>query len=581
MNPNPAFDAWMDDFFTSYHRHRPVNATFIGEHDHDARLPDFSEHGIGDAVADAEDLLRRLNALPAGGLRGARDVDVRLSAGFLRTQLWEMRAGHFQFGNPSLYTGEAVFSILGLFLTDYAPLELRLDAARARLAGIPDFLRPLRAQVRSAPVSWTRRAMRECAGALALLGTSGGPDGARPGGPGPDGLTLLAREKGFDVSRLRREARGAARAFEDLHHWLETELLSRDRAEVGCGPEALDLHLREVHFLDRDADGLLAYARDVIAEEWGYLEAHAADFGAATPADALAGLAEIHPTAGGYLHRYQEVWDDVRRLAREHDLVRWPDFPLRYVPRPPWTREAAPSLYFLFYRSPAARMRPPVHDYLVTPIEPSLPEQEQEALLRANNDSVIKLNHVVHHGGIGHHVQNWHAFRAQSRVGRMAAVDCASRIAMGCGGTMAEGWACYATDLVAEFGGLTPLEAYAERHSRVRMACRAVVDLELHGGRMSLDQAAAFYRDHAGMPDGAAKAEAAKNSMFPGGAVMYLFGTDAIHGLRARMAAIQGPAFHLGRFHDAFLSHGSVPVALTARSMIQDAEAPGGSHDAE
>ena len=34
------------------------------------------------------------------------------------------------------------------------------------------------------------------------------------------------------------------------------------------------------------------------------------------------------------------------------------------------------------------------------------------------------------------------------------------------------------------------------------------------------------------MPEAAAMAEAVKNSMFPGAAVMYLMGRDAIHRLR-------------------------------------------------
>ncbi len=41
----PEFDRWLDDFFASYYRHRPVNATFIGVHDYDANLPDYSETG--------------------------------------------------------------------------------------------------------------------------------------------------------------------------------------------------------------------------------------------------------------------------------------------------------------------------------------------------------------------------------------------------------------------------------------------------------------------------------------------------------------------------------------------------------
>ena len=64
----------------------------------------------------------------------------------------------------------------------------------------------------------------------------------------------------------------------------------------------------------------------------------------------------------------------------------------------------------------------------------------------------------------------------------MAAIDAASRIAMFCGGSLAEGWACYACDLMEEIGFLTPLEQAAQQHTRVRLLARAVVDLSLHYG---------------------------------------------------------------------------------------------------
>jgi uncharacterized protein (DUF885 family) len=156
-------------------------------------------------------------------------------------------------------------------------------------------------------------------------------------------------------------------------------------------------------------------------------------------------------------------------------------------------------------------------------------------------------------------------------------VDCAARIAMPCGGTMAEGWACYATDLMAEVGALTPLEAYAERRGRVRMAARAVVDVRLHQGRFTPEEAEAYYRRVAAMTAGAARAEVAKNGMFPGGAVMYLVGTDMIHRLRRDVERIQGNAFSLRQFHDGFLSHGSVPVCLIAERMTSDAAEAAGS----
>jgi len=62
-----------------------------------------------------------------------------------------------------------------------------------------------------------------------------------------------------------------------------------------------------------------------------------------------------------------------------------------------------------------------------------------------------------------------------------------------------------------------------------------------------------------------------KNSMFPGAAVMYLMGRDAIHRLRAEMRAIAGAGFSLRRFHDTFLSYGSIPVSMIATSMTEQA----------
>jgi uncharacterized protein (DUF885 family) len=185
---------------------------------------------------------------------------------------------------------------------------------------------------------------------------------------------------------------------------------------------------------------------------------------------------------------------------------------------------------------------------------------------------VIKLNHVLHHGGVGHHLQNWHAYhRAASRIGKIAAVDCANRIGMFCGGTMAEGWACYATGLMGELDGLTSLERVAEQHANVRQLARAVVDLSFHSGAMSFDEAVSFFVERTGMQPAVARAEVVKASMFPGTAVMYWLGTQAILDLRQRLRSQLGDAFSLKRFHDELLGFGSIPVPLIARLLTGDA----------
>jgi hypothetical protein len=565
-----AHSDWLDRFFASYYRHRPVNASFIGVHDYDALLPDFSEGAVGDAVAEMRALLAESaplehddsgraevsNADVASGTGGAQAgsameaLDVRLARGFLETQLWEYGSRHFHGGNPSVYTGEAVFGVMAAFLTDYAPLGERVEAATHRLGAVPGFLAQARTNVRAAPTPWTRRAVRECDGALAFL---------------TDGVDALVSEHRIDAPQLRRAADRAAAAFAQYRAHLDGDL--RRTESYACGEEAFSLYLRRGHFLEDSAQEIVRYARAELAEADAALEEGAAELGARGPTEVLTRLTAIHPSAEGYYDRYQRLWDESREVAQAHDLLTWPDFPIRYVPRPQWTRKAAPFLYFLFYRSPAAFCRPPIHDYLVTPLDPSAAPDEQERFLRAHHDGVIKSNHVIHHGGIGHHVQNWNAFRSPSRVGRIAAVDCAARIAMFCGGTMAEGWACYATDLMGEVGALTELERYAEHQARRRMCARTVVDVELHRGRFTLEQAADYYEAAAGMTKNAAESEAVKNSMFPGAAVMYLMGTDAIHDLRRDMEALQGERFTLRGFHDELLSYGSVPVSLVSLAM--------------
>ena len=57
-----------------------------------------------------------------------------------RSRSAEQEGGHFYRGNPSLWSGEAIFSVIGLVTRDFAPLPDRLAAATARMAAIPRFL---------------------------------------------------------------------------------------------------------------------------------------------------------------------------------------------------------------------------------------------------------------------------------------------------------------------------------------------------------------------------------------------------------------------------------------------------------
>lgn len=558
-----ALNAALDQFFAHYCRRRPVNATLTGIHDFDDQLPDWSAAGLDALDAEMHDIERALSdALPTDGshLRTSADfagVDADLARAFLAIQRAENAGGHGVRANPALWTGEAIFAVVSLMIRNFASVEERMAAAVSRMRAIPAFLEEMEGTIgdRPIPAPWTARAAKECEGARILFSS------------GIDAWTAIGSGH---MPELRDAARLAAVAFERCAQWLSSRVAASSDS-MSCGAEMYDLLLARGHWCARSRADLLADARERLPVERARLEAMGRDVAGSWP-DAREALAAIHPSSSDYLAIFQRIWNESRAHADADKLVTWPDWPIRYTVFPPQTRDAAPFLYYLFYRSPAPFDRFDVYDYVV----PALPSNDTatEQHLRAWNTSVIKLNHVVHHGGIGHHVQNWHAYnRGRSRIGQIAAVDCASRIGMFCGGTMAEGWACYATALMDETGFLTPLEQVSEQHSKLRFLARAIVDIELHQGSMTFDDAARFFVEHADMSPDVARGEAAKASMFPGTAVMYWLGTQGILDLRETVRARLGAGFSLAAFHDELLSYGSIPVPLIAQLITSGADA--------
>jgi hypothetical protein len=74
----------LTEFFASYYRLRPVNATFTGIHEHDHRLPDWSPDGLAAAADEMRRVRETLVAARAGDARaldqvGDRDRELAIS----------------------------------------------------------------------------------------------------------------------------------------------------------------------------------------------------------------------------------------------------------------------------------------------------------------------------------------------------------------------------------------------------------------------------------------------------------------------------------------------------------------------
>lgn len=548
-----SFDRWLDAFFAAFYRQRPVDATAIGVHDYDGRLPDFSATGVADRLSTAETLLGELSRLPVASLDETRLMDMRLARGVLEMQRWELASSHSYQHDPTVYTGAAAFGLLSLLRYPTRPLEERLEHLRERLLAVPRLFEAARANLSDAPSAWIDRAMADCRGSLALLS---------------DGIADYLDEHGLDRGTLAGPSTVAAAACAELSSFLE-HLPRRDATAYACGRDALAMLYREAHALDETPEEAEALA-------WTRLEEGRAQLADALRAcsvndshEALALLAARHPPIAGYLERHQEVFSGHQELSDRLGLVTWPPFPVRFVATPTWLDEASRHITVYPYHAPPAFDEVSPIDFLagVLPLDDL---DEAERFLAQRNDSVIKLNHVVHHAGLGHHVQNWYAYhRSPSRVGRIAAVDSAGRTVMLCGATMAEGWASYAVALMEEAGFVDPLERCSLRLGEIRAAARVIVDTRLHGSRWTFDEAVSFLEEEAMMSAAGAHGEVTRISMQPGIGSAYLMGVELIGRLRTRwQAANDAESPDLRPFHDRLLSYGSIPVAMVGRAMF-------------
>ena len=131
-----------------------------------------------------------------------------------------------------------------------------------------------------------------------------------------------------------------------------------------------------------------------------------------------------------------------------------------------------------------------------------------------------------------------------------------------------EGWALYVESLGKELGLYTdPYQYLGMLKSEMHRAIRMVVDVHLHTGQMTREQAIQYMITNGGRAEAEATAEVERYMVIPGQAVGYKVGALKIQELRARYKKQLGQKFSLRDFHDELLKDGSLPLLVLERKM--------------
>ena len=135
-------------------------------------------------------------------------------------------------------------------------------------------------------------------------------------------------------------------------------------------------------------------------------------------------------------------------------------------------------------------------------------------------------------------------------------------------GAFGEGWGLYCETLGQELGLYTDPYQYAGAlGSELHRALRLVVDVGLHTGKLTREQAIQYMMGNELISEQGATAEVERYMAWPGQALSYKVGQLKILELRRRYQQQLGPKFDLRAFHDELLAGGAMPLGVLEQTM--------------
>ncbi len=526
-------------------RDHPPLATYLGIHTYDDRLGDGSRDAVEGELAAEKAHLAAIEALDSDGLSGAVRFERELELHNVRRSIFDLEVARlWERRSTAIDTvGDALFSV---FAREFAPLPERLAALTARLDGVPRFLAEHRTRAQVPQVRLWQQLEIDQAGDLPELVDE-----------------IVATGRGVlserDQAALERAAATAKRAIADYADWLRSTL-SEGTNEWALGRERYDalIALRAFDGLDADAILEIGYAQ---LDEQKAARAAAAreidpDADEATVIDRV--KSDHPPTFEAALEAYREAMLRARAHLIERELVTVPaDEHLTVMPTPTYLRRVIP---FAAYFEPPKFDPQPSGIYVVTPAVDDNP-----TALREHYYASIS-NTSIHEAYPGHHLQLTIASRHPSLTRLLTDAP-----------EFVEGWGMYSEQLMREHGfDDGPAFRLTMHTDAIWRACRIILDIRMHRGELSVDEATAFLIAETGFEAPNARAEVLRYTYTPTYQLSYLLGKVLILGLRADEERRLGDRFSLKAFHDALLANGSIPISFQRRLLAagrQDAAA--------
>lgn len=542
---NATFDAYLKELF----RREPVTATTLGDHSQDDRLDDVSAEARRSNLEFLKVTLDRLDReFRPAELSAAGKVDYDVFRRSLEASIW-LRETFDPFRDDPRVYGDYITNGVYLLLTQSTlPREVNRRNALKRIQEVPRVLETARKTIAQPPRVKVETAIRQAEGAVSFY---------------KNDLFHLAGDKPGE-GEFAGPAAKLAGDLEAYVEFLKSEVLPRSTEDWRIGREMF------VKKLDYELDAGLT-ADEVLAEaenEAKRVEAEMAAFarqlwhryfpGEVVPTDDESGRREITRRVlakiGDDHGSAETLVDDARAtVARIQEFIRTrkiltlpePD-QCRIIEMPEFMRGNSVA-----YLNPA----PPLDarggsEYAISPPPADWTPERAESLLREYNRAMLQIL-TIHEAYPGHYVQLEYSNRCPSPIRKVLS-----------SGTFAEGWAVYTEQMMLDQGfgdGDVPLRLQQLKFY-LRAVVNAILDHKMHCDGMTDEEARDLLVGRAFQTDGEATGKIIRAKQSSCQLSTYFVGRTAFVRLRRSIQRELGEGFDLGKYHEAVLGEGTIPV---------------------
>jgi uncharacterized protein (DUF885 family) len=548
-NADDALKSFFHDYLEAACRLEPTMATRLGDHRFDDQLDDLSAGArklrLENDRAALADLSRKVSYQQ---LSRDGQIDYEIFRHHLQESIWLAETFHPFEDDPRVYGDYLTESIYKLSTQSSLPKAINLKNALSRMTKIPDVVEIARSTMKNPPRVKVETAIRQTEGAISFYEG----DLFKLAGEEPGTTELAARAKPI-VAALRRHLQV-----------LQNQVLPRSNDDWRIGPDKfakkleleLDAGISAKEVLDeaeREATRVESEMVVIARQLWGKFFP-----GKPIPIDDPAGrrmtvqqvlnaVANDHGTAETLVSDVRGTVVEIKNFITNRKILRLiePD-QCRIIEMPEFLRGNSVA-----YLNPA----PPLDiqgtsEYAISPPPRDWSPQRAESYLREYNRGMLKIL-TIHEAYPGHYVQLEYSNRCPSLIRRILS-----------SGTFAEGWAVYTEQMMLDqgFGNGDPGLRLQQLKFYLRAVVNAILDHKMHAEQMTDAEAMDLLVGRAFQTDGEAVGKLIRAKQTSCQLSTYFVGRTAFYRLRQQIQRELGDRFNLQDYHEAVLSHGTIPV---------------------